>query len=77
MTLDEDVAQKLRAEVRSSGRSFKHVVNESLRRGLTSSQELQPRHPFEVRSRPMALRSGLSYQSVSDLLEEIEGSDHR
>lgn len=35
VTLEEDVARRLRAAVRQSGRPFKHVLNEALREGLT------------------------------------------
>ena len=38
LTLDEDVAAKLRAEARRSGRSFRDVVNDAIRRGLASRQ---------------------------------------
>ena len=36
MTLDDDVAAKLKADARRSGRSFKEVVNDVLRRGLVA-----------------------------------------
>jgi plasmid stability protein len=77
LTLDEDVARKLRAEMRRSGRSFKETVNDYLRRGLLSRRELKPHKPFVVRARPLGLRAGLSYDSIGDLLEQLEGPAHR
>ena len=34
LTLDDDVAAKLRAEMRRSGMSFREVLNDAIRRGL-------------------------------------------
>ena len=34
LTLDDDVAMQLRRKVQQSGRSFKEIVNDVLRRGL-------------------------------------------
>jgi len=77
LTLDEDVARKLQAEMRRSGGSFKQTVNECLRRGLNARRELKPRAPMVVRARPLGLRPGLSYDSIGDLLEQLEGPAHR
>jgi len=40
LTLDDDVAAKLRSEARGSGRPFRDVVNDSIRRGFASRPEL-------------------------------------
>jgi plasmid stability protein len=77
LTLDEDVAKKLKSEVRRSGRSFRDVVNDVLRRGLLSRQEAKPSRPFKVEARALGLRPGLSLDSISELLEEVEGPNHR
>ena len=76
LTLDEDVAAKLKAETRKSGKPFKAVVNETLRAGLLSP-EAKPRKPFKVKPANLGLRPGLSYDNVWKLIEEIEGPDHR
>ncbi len=70
ITLDEDVAAKLKAQVRKTGASFKEVVNETLRKGLFSRQVAV--EPFEVEAKPLGLRPGLNYDSFASLLEEIE-----
>ena len=77
LTLDDDVARKLQAEMRRSGTSFKQTVNECLRRGLNARRVLKPAAPFVVRARPLGLRPGLSYDSIADLLEQLEGPAHR
>lgn len=78
LTVDEDVAAKLKAEVRRSGRSFKETVNEVLRRGLLTGPGARPREPFKVVARDLGrLRPGLSLDNVADLLEQAEGPRHR
>ena len=77
LTLDEDVARKLQAEMRRSRQSFKETVNQCLRRGLNARRELKPRAPLVVRARPLGLRPGLSYENIGDLLEQLEGPAHR
>lgn len=77
LTLDEDVAARLRAESRRSGRSFKETVNEALRLGLSRRRPAVPGPPFRVKARPMSLRAGLSLDCTSALLEEIEGPLHK
>jgi plasmid stability protein len=77
LTLDEDVAHKLREAARRSGRSFKDVVNEALRIGLHQHQTERSPRKFVVQPRDLGLRDGLSLDNIGDLLEEIEGPSHR
>jgi hypothetical protein len=78
LTLDEDVATKLKAEARRTGRSFREVVNEALRRGLATCPPPGPRENFKVKTRDLGnLRPGLSLDNVAELIEQIEGSLHR
>jgi hypothetical protein len=74
LTLDEDVAAKLDAEVRRSGRSLKAVVNEALRLGLLSRVQGESAPKFAVKAKALGLRPGLSYESVGDLLDAAEGA---
>jgi hypothetical protein len=39
LTLDDDLAMALHREARDTGRPFKQIVNECLRRGLTRERE--------------------------------------
>ena len=78
LTLDDDVAAKLKAETRRSGRSFRETVNDTLRRGLATRRSALSRAPFKVVTRDLGqLRPGLSLDSVADLIEQVEGSQHR
>ena len=78
LTLDEDVAKRLESEMRRSGRSFRDVVNETLRCGLAIRRRPESTVPFKVATRDLGkLRPGLSLDRVADLLEQVEGSQHR
>lgn len=78
LTLDDDVAAKLKAESRRAGRPFRDVVNETLRRGLASRSLTIPRQPFTVDARDLGnLKPGLSLDNVAELIEQIEGSAFR
>ena len=77
LTLEDDVAKLVAQEVKRSGEPFKATVNRLLRAGLIASrQQLKPK-PFKVKPIAMGLRPGLSYDSISTLLEEAEGPWHR
>ena len=78
LTLDEDVAAKLKSAARRSGRPFRELVNDTLRRGLAKAPDRATLPPFKVEARDLGnLRPGLSLDSVSDLVEQAEGSRHR
>jgi plasmid stability protein len=78
LTLDDDVAAKLKAEARRGGRSFRDVVNETLRRGLVSRQQSTPVARFRVEARDLGeLRAGVNLDNVAELVEQIEGPLHR
>jgi hypothetical protein len=78
LTLDEDVSAKLKAESRRTGRSFREVVNETLRRGLLQRRGAESRQAFRVNVRDLGdLRPGLSLDNVADLIERVEGPLHR
>jgi hypothetical protein len=78
LTLDDDVAAKLKAESRRAGRPFRDVVNETLRRGLASQRGASRRQPFKVEARDLGdLKPGLSLDNVAELIEQVEGSAFR
>jgi hypothetical protein len=78
LTLDDDVAAKLRAEARRSGRPFREVVNDAIRRGLMSRREMRRSGPFKVTARDLGnLRPGYSLDNIGELIERVEGPLHR
>ena len=78
LTLDEDVAAKLRAESRRAGRPFREIVNETLRRGLANRRVANQRQSFKITARDLGdLKPGLSLDNVAELVEHVEGSLYR
>ncbi len=73
LTLDDDLAAKLKDESRRSGKPFKQVVNDCLRVGLNVRSKTTPKPPFKIEARPLGLRPGFSYDNVWELIEQIEG----
>jgi hypothetical protein len=78
LTLDDDIAVKLKAEARRAGRPFREVGNETLRRGLASRRVTSRRSPFKVETRDLGdLKPGLSLDNIAELLEQVEGPAFR
>lgn len=75
LTLEDDVAARLRDVARRTGRPLKAVVNDAIRAGLSGAGE--KRAPFRVNARPMGLRPGIDLDDIGGLLERIEGPRHR
>jgi hypothetical protein len=72
LTLDEDVAKRLREKARRTGDSFKEVVNSTLRRGLTGEKP-SPRLPrFEVKAKACGFRTGVDVRRLNQLNDELE-----
>jgi hypothetical protein len=76
LTLEDDVAAKIDAEARRSGKPVKTVVNEALRAGLEERARL-PRLPFRVRPHALELRPDADIDDVEGLLDRLEGSHRR
>jgi hypothetical protein len=70
VTLDPDVAAKLRAVMRERGVSFKVALNESVRAGLTLGS--QPSRRFRVQSQPLGVRPGINLDKALTLAGEME-----
>jgi hypothetical protein len=73
LTLDEDVADKLKREAERRGVSFKYVVNEALRHGLAAREGSVPRtRAFRVQVFDSAFRRGIDPMKLNQLSDEIE-----
>ena len=58
-------------EVRRTGKSFKEVLNDSVRRGFTV--KASPSKPFKIRAFPAGPPAGMSLDNVEELIEYLEG----
>ena len=78
LTLDDDVAAKLKRESQRAGLPFREIVNETLRRGLERQRASAHRRAFKVTARDLGnLKPGLSLDNTAELIEHVEGSLHR
>jgi hypothetical protein len=75
LTLDRDVAERLRQEMRRSGKSMKTSVNEALRRGLGLGGRA-PRAPrFAVDPHAFGFKPGLDLDRLNQLADELEAEE--
>lgn len=77
ITLDDDVLERVKAESRSRGASFKDTLNDLLRLALVQKVEKRPSRKFKVRPFNMGQLPGLDYDSVESLIAHGEGKNHR
>lgn len=73
LTLDDDVAAKLRELAHRRRVPFKEVVNEVLRRGLAAQERRgESRRPFPVEVFRSAFRPGVDPLKLNQLGDELE-----
>ena len=71
LTLDPDVTRLLADEVHRVRKPFKQVVNDALRRGLTSAAGRRPK-PYRVRPHAARLQPGIDPGRLNALADEHE-----
>ena len=73
LTLDDDVATKLRELAHRRRVSFKEVVNSVLRRGLVAQEGRgKSSRPFQVEAFRSAFRPGVDPPRLNQLSDELE-----
>jgi hypothetical protein len=75
LTLERDVADSLRKEMRRSGRGLKAIINEALRRGLGVSGRRVRAPRFAVEPHAMGIRPGVDLDRLNQLVDELEAED--
>ena len=73
VTLDADVAAKLKTVARERGISFKQALNQAVRAGLSTAR--RPPKPFQQYTQPMGLRPGLSIDKALQLAAALEDEE--
>jgi hypothetical protein len=74
LTLEPDVADRLRSEATLGKKSFKHIVNAALRRGLGLEKEA-PSVLFRVIPHSAALRPGIDPGKLNQLADALEAAE--
>lgn len=76
LTLDDDLARELAKLARRLGLSFKEVVNDAIRRGLSTGERPESRPvPFVVEPSPCGLRPGIDPAGLNRLLDDLDLED--
>jgi hypothetical protein len=73
VTLDPDVAARLKAIARERGISFKQALNQAVRAGLGAGR--RPAASFKPYTQPMGLRPGLSLDKALGLAAALEDDE--
>lgn len=73
VTLDPDVAAKLKQTAREAGISFKEALNTTVRRGFEKSNEKVP--PYRVRAQKLGVRPGVNIDKALQLAGELEDAE--
>ena len=76
LTLDEDLAVRLKDLSRQRGVPFKQIVNETLRCGL-EIRRAKGAGRFRVATRDLGLRPGISLDNIAELVEQVDGAEYR
>lgn len=75
MTLEPDLAEKLKEYARRRRSSFKEALNTVLRRGLAAQEPLPSRRRFVVAAHSGAFKPGLDLSRLNQLVDELETED--
>jgi hypothetical protein len=76
LTLEPDVALKLKRWMKQHQISLKRAVNDALRRGL-SSPEMPRKGEFKVEPHPCGFKGGIDLDKLNQLEDELEAESRR
>ena len=77
VSLDDDVAARVRRESLARGASFRDTLNDLLRAALLGIDHKPLRRALAILPTHMGHKPGLNYDSIESLLEYGEGDRHR
>jgi hypothetical protein len=74
LTIDPEIAERLREEVALGKRPLKVIVNEALRRGL-GLEEVKPAGSYRVQAHSSRFLPGVDPGSLNQLADELEAAE--
>jgi hypothetical protein len=74
LTLDAEVAERLRQEAALGKRSFKDIVNDALRKGL-GFEEPAPRKPYRIKPHSSEFLPAVDPGKLNRLADELEAAE--
>ncbi len=75
LTLDADLAKKLKDLAHQRGTSFKQTVNEVVRRGLTAQVQRPPGDRYTVEVHRGGFRPGIDPGKLNQLVDQLDVED--
>ena len=72
LTLDPDVVRLLKEAEHRRRTSFKEVVHDAIRRGLTPQARVGEVAPYRVRAHKTSLRPGIDMVGFNKLVDELD-----
>jgi hypothetical protein len=73
LTLDDDLALRLKEIARQAGKSFKEVTNETIRRGLSVGESSNDTSkPFRVIPKAFGFRPGIDPLKLNQIFDDLE-----
>ena len=74
LTIDDEIAERIRKEVKLGKRSLKAVINDALRRGM-GLETLKPVKPYRVKPHSSAFAPGVDAGRLNQLVDELESTE--
>lgn len=74
LTIDEEIAERIRREVALGKRSLKAVINDALRRGM-GIEPVKRRKPYRVKPHSSAFVAGVDPGRFNQLADDLEAEE--
>jgi hypothetical protein len=72
ITIEPDVASRLKSRMRAGGVTLKRAVNDALRAGLAAKERPAPKKRFAVKPQRGGIMPGIDVDKINQLLDELE-----
>jgi hypothetical protein len=77
LSIDDDVLEAARVLAAARKASFRVIINEALRSGLSTLEGGMRSKAYRTEPRPMGVRPGYDLDNVQELLSRLEGEERR
>jgi hypothetical protein len=75
LTLDPDVAMKIKKRMAEKKLTLKETVNQALRHGLKEVEKEKKRVPFKVIPHSFGFKPGIDLNKLNQLVDELEAEE--
>ena len=72
LTLDDELAEKLREQARLQDRTFKQVINDTLRRGMSPEVRDIPTPEYRIVPNRSELTPGIDHMKLNQISDQLE-----